>query len=181
MNLHRLSYPVSRVSVALFIATAALLATGCGSTDPGKPLENLVSMPKDISVPAGQRFAVPVYFENTDPIAAVSLPLRFNAAVMRCDSVSYVGSRCSTFMFQLWYARHDTIQIGVVDTTGVGRGGGLLATLHFWAFGNAPETDVEIDLFDLPLLEFGYADTSLTFDIIKPRFESGRVHIKTQL
>ncbi len=124
---------------------------------------------------------MPVYFENDKPIAALSLPLRFASNVMRCDSVSFIGSRCEDFFLTRFYVRHDTIQIGAIDTVGVGEGNGLYVTLHFWAFGNAPDTNVTIDLLINPTLPFGYTDTSLTADAIIPQFDAGQIHINSQL
>jgi hypothetical protein len=171
---------------AQFARFIAALVTGialwsCGDSTRPAPLENKVFLPGDIVVTAGDYFSVPVYFENMVPVAAISVPLKYPTDVMRCDSVSFIASRCSTFMFQRYFTEADTIQMGLIDTLGVIEGSGLLATLHFWAFGNAPETDAMIDLFVSPFLSYGYADTSLVFGVISPRFQAGKIHIKSQL
>ena len=178
---------VNRISlklcaVALLATAVTSLLPGCGSsTEPEKPLVNKVYMSKDIEVTGGDTFSVPVYFENEKPIAALSLPLQFPSNVMRCDSVSFIGSRCEEFLLTRFYVRHDTIQIGAIDTAGVGAGNGLYVTLYFWAFGNAPDTNIAIDLLVNPTLPFGYTDTSLTADAIIPQFEAGLIHINSQL
>ncbi|MBK7091089.1 MAG: hypothetical protein IPH59_05120 [bacterium] len=155
---------------------------GCGkSTDPDKPLINKVSMSQDFNVTGGDKFSIPIYFENNKPIAALSLPLHYPSDLMRCDSVSFVGGRCEKFFLNRYFTRHDTIQVGSIDTLGVGAGSGLCATLHFWVFGNAPDTNVSIDLLVNPTLPFGFSDTSLTAETIIPQFEAGRIHINSQL
>lgn len=163
------------------IGVVVLLLASCGDSTEPEPLVNKVSLPTDVSVNAGDHFTVPVYVENEAPVAAVGLPLQYANNVMRCDSVSFINSRCSTFLFQRYFTRADTIYIGLIDTIGLAAGKGLMATLHFWAFGNAPDTEVVIDLFVTPVLDFGYADTSLVFGVITPQFQPGRVRIKTQL
>ena len=163
------------------LAMAAILI-GCGkSTDPDKPLVNKVSMSQDLVVTGGDKFSVPIYIENDKSIAAISLPLHYPSSVMRCDSVSFVGGRCEKFFLNRYYTRHDTIQIGAIDTLGVGAGSGLCATLHLWVFGNAPDTSVTIDLLINPTLPFGFSDTSLTAESIIPMFEAGKIHINSQL
>lgn len=159
----------------------ALLAVSCGDDDPPQPLADKVFLANSVEATGGHEFTVPIYAENDDPIAAVSLPLRFPSSIMRCDSVSFVGGRCKDFFIVRNFVSEDTIQIVAIDTIGVGAGSGLFATLHFWAHGNAPDTNILIDLFVNPFLPFGYADTSLTADIIIPEFEAGHVHITTQL
>lgn len=174
--------PLRFVIVAFVASAVAYLLTGCGSsTEPEKPLTNKVYMSKDIVVTGGDTFSMPVYFENDKPIAALSLPLRYASSVMRCDSVSFIGSRCEDFFLTRFYVRQDTIQIGAIDTAGIGAGTGLYVTLHFWAFGNAPDTNVTIDLLVNPTLPFGYTDTSLTADAIIPQFDAGQIHINSQL
>lgn len=168
--------------VGLTALVAAILSHGCGkSTDPDKPLVNKVSMSQDLNVTGGDKFSVPIYFENSKPIAALSIPLSYPSHVMRCDSVSFIGGRCEKFFLNRYYTRHDTIQVGAIDTLGVGAGSGLCATLYFWVFGNAPDTNVSIDLLENPTLPFGYSDTSLTAETIIPLFEAGKIHINSQL
>lgn len=154
----------------------ALLGCGDDPTEP-KPLRNEVSLPTDVIVSAGDRFSVPIEFSNTEPVAIVALPLKYPAEIMTCDSISFVDSRCSSFMFLRSFIKEDTIQIGLIDTLGVGAGRGLMATLHFWAHGNAPDTDIVLDLFVSPVLDFGYSDTSLVFGVITPTFRAGRIRI----
>lgn len=170
-----------RWGCAGLIGAAVLLLASCGDSTEPELLVDRITMPTDIQVNAGDHFAVPVYVENDAPVAAVAVPLQYANSVMRCDSVSFIDSRCSTFLFQRYFTRADTIYIGLIDTIGLAAGKGLMATLHFWAFGNAPDTEVVIDLFETPVLDFGYADTSLVFGVITPQFQAGRVRIKTQL
>ncbi|MGB5136892.1 MAG: cohesin domain-containing protein [Candidatus Zixiibacteriota bacterium] len=164
------------------IALVGLLGPGCGGDDDSTvPLVDKVFLANAVETTGGQEFTVPIYMENDDPIAAVSLPLRFPSSIMRCDSVSFVGSRCEDFFIIRNFISADTIQIAAIDTVGVGAGSGLFATLHFWSHGNAPDTNILIDLFVNPLLPFGYADTSLAATLIIPQFEAGHVHITTQV
>ena len=162
--------------------TITLTLSGCGSsTEPEEVLTNKVYMSQDFVVTGGDTFSVPVYFENDKPIAAVSLPLSYPASIMRCDSVSFAGGRCGNFFLNRFFVSKDTIQVGAIDTLGVGAGRGLLAILHFWAFGNAPDTNVIIDLLENPTLPFGFSDTSLTAAAIIPEFEAGKIRVISQL
>lgn len=173
---------VLRICLLVLATAIGSFSQGCGkSTDPDKPLVNKVTMSQDFEVTGGDEFSVPVYFENSQPIAALSLPLRYPSSLMRCDSVSFVGGRCEKFFLNRYYTRLDTIQVGAIDTVGVGTGSGLCVTLHFWVFGNAPDTTVSIELLVNPTLPFGYADTSLTAEAIIPLFEAGRIRIISQL
>ncbi len=161
---------------------AGIFALGCGdSTKPEEELINKVYMPPNIEVTGGDTFTVPIYFDNEITISAISLPLRFPANIMRCDSISFVGSRCSEFFLKPKFVSADTIQIGLIDTVGVLAGRGLLASLHFWVHGNAPDTTVEINLFTNPVLPFGFSDDQLSDELIIPLFEAGKVHINTQI
>lgn len=171
-----------RLAAALLgpmVAGYALLSCG-DSVDP-EPLSNKVTMPTNIVVTAGEHFTVPIEFENSEPITAIAVPLNYPRSVLRCDSVSTIGSRCEKFLIKQAAAQGDTILIGLIDTVGIPTGRGLLATIHFWALGNAPDTDVVIDLFVTPHLDFGFADTSLLFGDITPAFRAGRVRINSVL
>ena len=155
---------------------------GCSdSTDPEEELIDRVYLPRDLEATGGDTISIPVYFENAGTIAAVSLPLKFPSNIMRCDSVSLVGSRCADFFIKPRFVSADTIQIGLIDPVGVARGRGLLARLHFWVHGNAPDTVIEIDILDNPTLPFGFADDELSTVPIVPEFEAGILHIKSQL
>jgi hypothetical protein len=166
------------------LAVAILVSfAGCSkSNDPKEePLTNRVYMPTDLVAKAGDHFTVPVYFENEVPIGCVSVPLSFPVESVQCDSVSFIGSRAVGFFMKQYYISHDTIQFTVVDTAGVSAGRGLLATLYFWAHGNAPEFDMVLDTISHPTLPFGFSDTSLSQIPIRPQFVRGKVHIQTQL
>ncbi len=155
---------------------------GCGDdpTEP-EPLKNVVSLPTDVVVTAGERFSVPIEFSNVEPVAVVALPLKYPSALMTCDSISFVDSRCSEFLFLRSFTHADTIQIGLIDTLGVEAGSGILARLHFWVHGNAPDTEIVLDLFVSPVLDFGYSDTSLVFGVITPEFRAERIRINSIL
>lgn len=172
----------ARLGLLALFAVCSILTIGCsGDDDESEPLVDKVFLANSVEATGGHEFTVPIYVENDDPIAAVSLPLRFPSSILRCDSVSFAGGRCEDFFIVRNFVSEDTIQIVAIDTLGVGAGSGLFATLHFWAHGNAPDTNILVDLFVNPLLPFGYADTSLNSQTIIPAFEAGHVHITSQL
>ena len=167
------------VGVAIILGA---VFSGCSdSTKPEEEFVNRVYLPVDVEVTGGDTISVPVYFENEGPIAAISLPLKYPSSLMRCDSVSLIGSRCSSFFIKPRFISADTIQIGLIDTVGVAKGRGLLARLHFWVHGNAPDTVIKIELLDNPTLPYGFADDELSTVPILPAFEAGVVHIKSQI
>lgn len=160
---------------------SGLILPGCSdSTKPDEEFVNRVYLPRDLEVRAGDTISIPVYFENAGPIAAISLPLRFPSSVMRCDSVSLIGSRCNEFLLKPRFISADTIQIGLIDTVGVTKGRGLMARLYFWVHGNAPDTLIEIGVMDNLTLPFGFADGELSSEPILPAFESGILRIRAQ-
>lgn len=173
-------------SLLAMIALFVMIACGSDVVDPGEePLSNRVYLPTDITVTGGQKFTVPVFFENDMPLLMLSIPLVYSGDHVRCDSFSFVGSRTDTDLFRVGTVDSvlQTIKIGVVDVTfsnPIDTGRGLLGMLHFWAFGNAPDFVMTIDTTRINSDPIGYADTiSATLDFI-PDFAAGRVQIKAQ-
>ena len=179
-----MSKQITFFRIAAGLACILIFVGSCSkSTEPGVPaLANKVSLPDNMQVTAGEHFAVPVNFENNVPLAGISVPLKFSNDYVRCDSVSYIGSRVSAFLFKPSFVKKDSIKIGAIDATGVMPGSGLLATVYFWAFGNAPESDMVLDTTYLyPSFTLVFADTAIVPNLITPEFKAGKVHIKTQL
>ncbi len=175
-----------RAVVTIVLAVGSLLLIQCSSsTEPEKPLTNRVYFARDVQVTAGDRFAVPIYFENNINLGAINIPLDYDTAFLRCDSVSFLGSRVGSFLIQT-YGLHSTspqILIGAIDSAaGAEPGSGLLANLHFWAYGFTPDTTLSIWTPENPHagLNLGFRDTSLTGGPIVPEFEAGEISVKGQ-
>jgi hypothetical protein len=156
---------------------------GCSnSTEPAKPLQNQVYLPSTLEVSGGQHFAVPISFDNEVALSAISVPLLFPSAVLSVDSISFRDSRVAQFQFKQVLSKPDTIALGIFDdSASVAAGRGLLATLHLWAHGNAPETTFVLSTFDYWRLPLSYFDLNLEPVANPPQFKNCQIHVKTIL
>lgn len=169
-------------NLCLASLTLILALIGCSKSTEPEPFVNRVYLPEKLETSGGAHFSVPVSFDNEVAVTAIYLPLLFPSKIMRLDSVSFQGSRVSQFDFKSVYVLGDTILIGVLgatdDTVSVNRGRGLLATIHFRLYGNAPETTFVLNTFDSwkqPLIFF---DINLE-QLPTPLFRPCQVHVKT--
>lgn len=154
------------------------------STEPDEPLINRVYV-GDVEVTAGDRFAVPVFFDNEVNIGAMNIPLDYDTTYLRCDSISFVGSRAERFLIRTFGLNDSTPNILIVaidSAAGAPPGRGLIANAHFWAYGYAPDTLIEISSPTNPQagLNLGFRDTSLTNPPIIPEFDEGSIRVNAQ-
>lgn len=177
---------LTRVAAIAGIAVAAVILLQCSkATNPEPSLKNRVYLATDVEVTAGDRFALPVYFENTIDLGAINIPLDYDTSYLRCDSISFIGSRVNNFLI-FTYGLSDTtprILIGAIDSAaGAPPGSGLIANAWFWAFGFDPDTVLEVwsPTSVHAGLNLGFRDTSLTGTPIIPEFEAGKIRVKAQ-
>jgi hypothetical protein len=160
-----------------------LTLVGCSKSTEPEPLVNRIYLPKQLEATGGANFSAPISFDNDVALTAMSVPLLFPSKIMRLDSVSFKGSRVSPFDIKIVYLFGDTILIGVLgvtadDTVSVNRGRGLLATIHFRLFGNAPETTFVFNTFDSWKQPLSFSDANLV-RLPTPLFGPCQVHVKT--
>jgi len=177
---------LGRIGLVAGLILSALVVLQCGkSTEPEKMLVNRVYFAKDVEVTAGSRFALPIYFENPVNIGAINLPLDYDTSYMRCDSISFIDSRVSSFLIHT-YGLHDStpqILIGAIDSAaGAEPGTGLFAKAYFWAYGFTPDTTLTVwsPTSIHSGLNLGFRDTSLTGTPIIPEFEVGSIRVNAQ-
>jgi len=167
------------VSMALI-----LVLIGCSKSTEPEPLINRVYLPEQLEAKGGETFSVPVSFENEVALTAIYVPLLFPSNIMHFDSVSFHGSRIDHFDFKIVYTRGDTIEIGVFglldDTVTVNPGRGLLATIHFRVYGNAPETTFVFNTYDYWRQPFSFFDVNIK-RLPTPLFRPCQVHVETIL
>ena len=111
---------------------------------------------ENVEVAKGSVFGVKVFVKNVDTLAGMQVPIYYRSENinLKCDSVSFVGSRCSNF------ALNDvkiepvgkTVYfcfIAVVDPSQnvapLAPGDGLVATLWFTAPSEGPSGKVKLD------------------------------------
>jgi len=167
--------------VCLVSLSPILVLLGCSKSTEPEPLINRVYLPEQLEAKGGQSFSVPVSFENEVALSEIHVPLLFPSNIMYFDSVSFHGSRVSQFDFKMADVFGDTILIGVLgvtdDTVSVNRGRGLLATIHFRLFGNAPETTFVLNAFDSWRQPLSFFDFKLK-RLPTPLFRPCQVHVQ---
>jgi hypothetical protein len=174
----------TRLCCFLFLVslTLILMLMGCSKSTQPEPLVNRLYLPEQLETSGGSHFSVPIRFDNEVELTAVSVPLFFPSSIMRFDSLSFHGSRVSQFDFKSVYVLGDTILIGVLgatdDIVSVNRGRGLLATIHFRIYGNAPETTFVLNTFDSWKQPLSFFDINLE-RLPTPLFNPCQVHVKT--
>jgi hypothetical protein len=169
--------------------TAAVLLFAACSDEVANPEDvvpqNLVYLDSTIVVDGGDHFSVAVYFENSVPIAGVSVPLKYSSTHMECESLSFVGSRVADWLVNASHFDNakQEVRIGAVAATQhLEPGNGLLARIHLWVHGNAPDSDIVIDTALLsPNLDLRYADTSVVGNTFVPRFSGCTIQVRSQL
>lgn len=180
IGLSRIGKSATGLLVTL-LTVFVLLALSCSDgASPEEELSNLVYLVID-TVDAGERFPMPIRFENSVPIRALAIPLYYSAASIDCDSISFVGSRLTAWDFNASVIdeENNLVQF-LMSTTGdpLVAGSGLLATLHFRAHGDSPTLDMVIDTTWIARnLELHFTGIGDFDSLIIPTFTPGHVHI----
>lgn len=139
-----------------------------------------VRVASDSTTP-GSVVALPVYFDNSKPLFAVSVPLTWTGTGVRADSVSFEGSRAADS--DIKGGSVDTvlreIRIGLIPSLAdpIPVGSGLLATVYFTVSPSAPNQLVEIDTMTTgaPVISLGFVDTTTSEYV--PGFRTGYIAV----
>lgn len=137
------------VVIILFLASAAI-AQEEGSVSKGN-----ICYTESVEIEKGTSFPVKVFVNNVDTLAGMQVPIYYRSADvdLKCDSISFAGSRCSEFALDL-----DLIEpIGKTaffafismtdpkdDKPPLYPGDGLVATLWFTAPAETKSGKVEL-------------------------------------
>jgi len=97
----------------------------------------------------GDKIVVPVYLHNKQEIAALAVPLKFDPAVMTCDSVSFQGTRVEYLNVKEANIKNDQGQvlIGAIVfmESFIPKGDGLIANMYMTISPSAPDQVAKID------------------------------------
>jgi hypothetical protein len=143
------------------------------------------------SVNPGGHTVVPVYLHNNNaPLMALTIPLKYNSAAVRVDSISFGGTLLKPNMMPLIRIVNDSqkVQFTYSPISGlpmITEADGLLASIFFSADVGAPVETVKVD--SVNRLEYAgppqlwtrleLADTS-GFTYFLPAFSSGTIAIQ---
>ncbi len=142
----------------------------------------------------GEQIVVPVTLQNNDiDIMALSVPLQYNSAFLRVDSISFVGTLLKNNMAPLVQIDNagQSCRFTYSPTSGIpliSEAGGLLANIYFTIDVSAPEQTVAIDsvnelIYSGPpqlWVRLEIADSS-GFNLFFPQFSSGDVTVLSPL
>ncbi len=115
---------------------------------------------------AGGQAVIDIEYKNFSRTSGLYLPLQFNGQHMKCDSVSFVGSRVAYMEQKVVSIDNDLWYVGIgaipVSTPMLEPGSGLLARLYFSTDSLSPTMFAAIDSsFIPPMGEFYFADSLL--------------------
>jgi len=126
--------------------------------------------------------AVPVYFNNNEPLGGMSVGLHWNSSDITLDSVTHVGSRIDyvNFKFATINAANKTLLLGMVISRltepYLMPGSGLWATMWFTAGLNCPVTVAIDSQYIAPGGEVLFVDSLA--QMIYPQFAAGSVTVE---
>jgi len=163
---------------AYFLALAILawFGTGLAQIDPGTP--DTVRVGTATATFYGQQVVISVFGYNSENLAAVSIPLKFNGSALIPDSVSFIGGRLTSA----------SLQPVTIDTAGqtvffgalffvspLTAGSGLFGKVYFTVKDSVPPDTVDIDTFFQPPATLSFIEPN-TNEFI-PQFVGGKVFV----
>jgi len=136
------------------------------------PKDKNVCYTENVEIGKGASFPLKVLVSNVDTLAGMQVPIYFRSenVDIRCDSVSFVNSRCSNFAFNdakiepvgktVYFAFIFTVDPNQVVTP-LYPGDGLVATLWFTAPKETHDGVIKLDsgpnaFFPNPRIDYGY-------------------------
>ena len=147
---------------------------------PKPPSADSIRVAANDSVNAGSTVAVPVHFNNNEPLGGMSVGLHWNSSDVTLDSVSFVGSRIDyvNFKFATINAAHKTVLLGMATLPPelfLMPGSGLWATMWFTAGSNCPVMVAIDSQYIAPGGEVVFVDSLA--QIIYPQFAAGSIQV----
>src|SRR5574341_2021288 len=153
-----------------------IIGSGLAQVDPGTP--DTVRVGTATATAYGQQVMLSVFGYNSEDIAGVSVPLKYNGNALLPDSVSYVGGRLASA----------SVKPVTIDTTGqtvffgaiffgppVTAGSGLLAKVFFTVKnGVAPDT-IDVDTFFNPPAALSFVEPNANEFV--PQFVPGKIFV----
>ncbi len=185
---------IDSLPVGTYQATITVTAPGALNS-PASLTVNLTIIPGDaperdtvrvasVSAQPGEQIVVPVYLHNVHELAAFSIPLTYDPAILTCDSVSFAGTRID--YIDITESNIDTIGGGILFGMVVFMedylqpGDGEIANLYMRVNSEAPEQVSVIDSsFFPPAGQFLLFDPSSSS--IYPEFQYGNIFVGLSL
>lgn len=149
-----------------------------------EPLTNKVWVNFDPdTLDSGEKYAIDVYFENSEILTGMVIPLSFEAVNISIDSISLIGSRFENFVHKGFELSNEAMSFQVfaysTESEVIDSASGLGFTIYLWVWGNAPTQDFNLDsTFIAPATHLQFmneAQQSFT-----PAFETRTFHIRGQ-
>lgn len=139
----------------LFVVIVLALAVTAIAQEKKSEVKGNVCYTESVEVEKGSTFPVKVFVSNVDTLAGMQVPIyyRSDEVDLICDSVSFIGSRCSEFAMELSFVEPvgKTVFFSFISMTDPNDekpplfpGDGLVATLWFTAPKDIKSGKVEL-------------------------------------